>query len=68
MALKGCVGEATSPGTVLRGTGRSSTGKIGSPVSRSSTKSCPVFVACSTAGTSRPSTRTSTSAGGEALS
>ena len=32
--VNGCVGEASSPGTVLAGTGRSSTGKIGSPVSR----------------------------------
>src|SRR5688572_21512834 len=30
----GCVGNATSPGTLLRATGRSSTGDAGSPVSR----------------------------------
>ena len=34
---KGCVGDATSPGTSLFGTGRSSTGKTGTPVSRFST-------------------------------
>ena len=33
----GCVGDAVSPGTVLAGTGRSSTGTSGSPVSRWST-------------------------------
>ena len=31
---KGCVGDAISPATSLFGTGRSSTPKIGSPVSR----------------------------------
>ena len=31
---KGCVGESTSPGTPPWGTGRSSIGKKGSPVSR----------------------------------
>ena len=49
-------------------TGRSSTGKMGFPVSRSSTNSIPVFVACSTASTARPFRRTVTSAGGDALS
>ena len=32
---KGCVGEVYSPGTVDCGTGRSSIGQTGSPVSRS---------------------------------
>ena len=31
-AVKGWVGHASSPGTVLAGTGRSSTGKTGAPV------------------------------------
>ncbi len=33
----GCVGDAASPGTSLFGTGRSSTGNTGTPVSRLST-------------------------------
>ncbi len=33
----GCVGEERSPGTVDRGTGRSSIGQTGSPVTRSKT-------------------------------
>jgi CRISPR/Cas system CMR subunit Cmr4 (Cas7 group RAMP superfamily) len=53
---------------VLAGTGRSATGQIGAPVSRCSTKSIPVFVATSTAGSSRPSRRTVASTGGLALS
>jgi hypothetical protein len=68
IVLKGCVAAARSPGAVLVGTGRSSTGKIGSPDRRFSTKSCPVFVAWSAAGTSRPPRLSETSAGGEALS
>ena len=67
-AVKGWVPEACSPGMSLAGTGRSSTGKIGRPVSRSSTNSIPVFVACSTAGTAAPSCVSVTSAGGDALS
>src|SRR5262245_9875272 len=39
----GCVGHETSPGTVLCGTGRSSTGKSGLPVTRSSTYNNPDF-------------------------
>src|SRR5437868_7861173 len=46
----GCVGHARSPGTVLAGTGRSSTGKIGAPVSRLSTNIIPVLVVWITAG------------------
>ena len=53
---------------VERGTGFSSTGTIGAPVSRSSTKSCPVFVAWSTASRARPPYCTVTSDGGDALS
>ena len=34
---KGCVGERVSPGTSLAGTGRSSMGQTGSPVTRSKT-------------------------------
>ena len=33
----GCVGAVRSPGTVDRGTGRSSIGQTGSPVTRSKT-------------------------------
>ena len=68
MALAGWVGHASSPATVDFGTARSSTGTMGTPVSRSSTKSCPVFVACSTASRARPPYSTRTSAGGDALS
>ena len=52
-----------SPGTVVCGTGRSSTSNSGSPVSRCSRKSDPILVACATAGTNSPSRITSTSAG-----
>src|SRR6266545_735631 len=52
---KGCVGQVCSPGTSVCGTGRSSTGKIGSPVSLLSRKRNPILVACATAGISRPS-------------
>ena len=34
---KGCVGQDCSPGTSLFGTGRSSIGQIGSPVTRLNT-------------------------------
>ena len=46
----GWVGESTSPGAPPCGTGRSSTGMTGAPVSRSSVKSSPCLVGCSTAG------------------
>jgi len=46
----GWVGEATSPGTSLVGTGRSSTGKRGTPLLRSRMKRCPILVATATAG------------------
>ena len=55
-------------GTLLAGTGRSSTGKIGAPVMRSSTYSMPDFPVWMTAGMLVPLRRTVTSAGGEALS
>src|SRR6185503_20389147 len=48
---KGCVGHASSSGTLLAATGRSSTGKIGSPVTRFRTKSSPILVISATAGT-----------------
>ncbi len=67
-AVKGCVGAVSSFGMSLFGTGRSSTGNTGRPVSRSSTNSIPVLVACTTAGTAWPSRVTVASAGGEALS
>src|SRR5215216_2520630 len=55
---KGCVGQLWSPGTSDWGTGRSSIGKIGSPVSRLRRKRKPILVACATAGMSLPSLRT----------
>ena len=45
----GCVGEVSSPGTSLCGTGRSSIGQTGSPVTRSKTKAKPCLVSCTTA-------------------
>ena len=50
MPENGCVGEASSPGTSLAGTARSSMGMSGAPVSRLSTKIRPIFVAIATAG------------------
>ncbi len=41
--VNGCVAEATSPGTLLAGTGRSSTANTGFPVVRSSTYIMPVL-------------------------
>ena len=60
----GCVGHACSPGTVLAGTRRSSTGKIGAPVPRLSTNIIPVLVVWITAGCPL----TVASSGGDALS
>ena len=54
----GCVGQACSPGMSLAGTGRSSIGHSGWPVTRSNTKSWPVLVGCATMSTIRPSWRT----------
>src|SRR6266478_3294361 len=53
--VKGCVGDATSPGTLLAGTGRSSTGKIGVPVVRSRMYSIPDLPVWMTAGILAPS-------------
>jgi hypothetical protein len=66
--VKGCMRAASSSGMSLAGTARSSTGKIGAPVVRSSTNIIPVLVAWTTAGTCLPSRVSVTSAGGEALS
>jgi hypothetical protein len=67
-AVNGWVRDASSNGIVLAGTARSSTAKIGRPVSPLSTKSMPSLFACSTAGTRLPSLESVTNAGGDALS
>ena len=59
----GCVGQASSPTTVLRGTARSSTGNRGAPVSRCRRKRWPILVATTTAGRALPSRVTVTSVG-----
>ena len=46
---KGCVGLVFSPGTFDCGTGRSSIGQIGSPVSRFSTNRNACLVGCASA-------------------
>ncbi len=51
---KGWVGELHSPGTSDCGTGRSSMGHIGSPVTRSKTNRKPNLVACATTSTFFP--------------
>src|ERR1039457_3724369 len=61
----GCVAAVTSPGVVVRGTGRSSTPYTGSPVTRSNTNNRPILVICATAGMTRPPRRMSNSAGVE---
>ena len=50
----GCVGHACSPGMSDFGTGRSSIGQIGSPVSRLNTKRKPCLVAWATTSTAWP--------------
>src|SRR3954453_6583594 len=60
---KGCVGQDSSPGTWLFGTGRSSTPNTGLPVSRLRTKSKPIFVISAIAGTSFPAFLTVTRVG-----
>ena len=61
---KGWVGDRYSPSTApVWGTGRSSTGKSGSPVSRSSIKVIPILVVCTTAARVSPSIVTSNSVG-----
>ena len=64
----GCVGEYHSPGTLPCGTGRSSIGQIGSPVSRFNTNSRPCFVACASALMVLPSFTASTSIGAVGMS
>src|SRR4030095_7290297 len=53
----GCVDQVSSPGTLLWGTGRSSIGNKGFPVTRLKTKTNPIFVTTATAGTERPARR-----------
>src|SRR5882724_10976346 len=50
----GWVGQACSPGISLFGTGRSSIGQRGLPVTRSNTYKKPCFVACGTASIGLP--------------
>ena len=64
----GCVGAYHSPGTSPRGTGRSSIGQTGSPVTRSSTYSQPCFDGCASAFTGRPSTVMSARIGAQGMS
>ena len=52
----GCVGDVQLPGTVVCGTGRSSIGHTGSPVTRLNVKMKPCFVVWMTAGTGLPLT------------
>jgi len=59
----GCVGDDTSPGTSLLGTGRSSMGHSGLPLTRSNTYRNPVFPACATMSTFLPSCFTVSSLG-----
>src|SRR5262249_9464359 len=63
---KGCVGDVTSPGTSDFGTGRSSTGHSGLPVTRSNTNRNPVLEASATTSTVRPSCFTVTNCGAAA--
>ena len=65
---KGCVGEVHSPGTVDFGTGRSSIGQTGSPVTRSKTNANACLVTCTTALMRRPPTVMSASTGAVGLS
>ena len=51
---KGCVGDDCSPGMSDCGTGRSSIGQIGAPVTRSNTNTKPCFVGCATTSRCRP--------------
>ena len=64
----GWVGEVHSPGTVDFGTGRSSIGHTGLPVTRSNTKANACFVTCTTALMRRPFTVMSASTGAVGLS
>ena len=49
MVGNGCVGDACSPGTLDAGTGRSTIGQTGSPVTRLSTYRNPFLFGCITA-------------------
>ena len=60
----GCVGQACSPGTSEAGTGLSSIGNKGSPVSRFSTYRNPTFDICATASIFFPSLSMVTRLGG----
>src|SRR5437667_290616 len=64
----GCVGDAFSPGTVDAGTGRSSIGHTGLPVTRSSTYANDCLVTCTTALIFRPPTVMSATIGAAGLS
>src|SRR5882762_701044 len=68
LAGNGCVGEYHSPGTSPFGTGRSSMGQMGSPVSRLKTYKKACLVGCATALTSFPLTVMSTSIGAQGMS
>ncbi len=60
----GCVGEVTSPGTVLGGNLRSSIGNSDCPLVRSKRNTHPCLVVCATASMLLPFRRTVTNAGG----
>src|SRR5262249_11321060 len=64
----GCVGDVFSPGTSDCGTGRSSIGQTGSPVTRSKTYVKPCFVTWATVLIDLPATVTSRRTGAEAVS
>src|SRR5262245_21967624 len=64
----GCVGEYHSPGTSPFGTGRSSIGQIGTPVTRSNVYRISFFVGCATTLIVRPLTVTSMSIGAQGIS
>ena len=64
----GCVGEVASPGVFDCGTGRSSIGQIGSPVTRSNAKANACLVIWITALMSRPSTVRSARIGAAGMS
>ena len=59
----GCVGHDTSPGASLLGTGRSSMGHMGFPVTRLNAKTNPALVASATMSTGFPFCRTVNSFG-----
>ena len=64
----GCVGEYHSPGTSPFGTGFSSIGQIGSPVTRSNTYSHACLLGTATTLRGRPSTVTSAISGADDMS